>query len=227
MSPKPPKLPGNAVDRVNTTFHYLWGKKGTPDREKGAMELNRDVRDTLVPQDIRQEMAKILRSTSVLGLSAGGLSEASLKIRENAFLVTTKGISFHLLAEDNLVLANDERESILDISLIPNYWDWHLRIYQANDKTNTVLLGHPAAVMAVTSEDYLPDKKLLPDAAELIGQIRICDPDPASISNEAVDGKIIIIPGKGVFSLGETLIESVTNLDLVNRWCEIAHLSRK
>jgi len=225
MSRKRPKLPGTAVDRVSTTYHYLWGKNKTANREKEAKELNRDVRDTLVPQETRQEMADILRSTSELKLSVGRISEASIRIRENVYLVTARGSWFHLLTEEDLVLATNERESLIDISQIPKYWDWHLGIYQAYDQINAIFLGQPAYVMAVSNEDNLPDKELMPFVSDLIGHIKMSNPDPENISRDAEDGKIIIIPGKGVLSLGETLVQSVTNLDLVNRWFEIAHLA--
>ncbi len=107
MSPKQPKLPGTAVDRLSATYHYLLRKKKEPvQHESGAM-LNREVRDAIVPPLIRQEMVTVLESCSALGLCIGKLSEASLYVQDSNYLVTRHGSGFHQISDKDPLGINE------------------------------------------------------------------------------------------------------------------------
>ena len=223
MSPKQPKLPGSAVDRVSTTFDYLLRNKKKSDQS--GTRLNREVRDTMVPSEIRLEMATILESASKLGLCIGKISEASIQIQDNIFLVTKNGCGFHKINDKDLILASAVSDSVIDENQNPKYWDWHREIYDRDSSAKAIIFAQPAAVMALASKKKLPPKELLPDAADIIGQIQLCEPDLQSISNAVEHAKQLIIPGIGVLSRAETLSEVVINLEIMNRWCEISTMA--
>ena len=114
MSPKPTKLPGNAVDRLGATYRYLLGNRNTPGQQRVDSALNREVRDALISTEVRQGMAGILHHVSQQGMCTGGISEASLRIQGNQFLVTRKNSWFHDLVDEDLILVLSNAENSLD-----------------------------------------------------------------------------------------------------------------
>jgi len=225
MAPKRPKLPGNTIDRLGATYQYLLGRKKDLAQPGIESTLNRDVRDALVSEELRQEMIGILFQASQQGLCSGRISEASLRLRENQFLVTRIDCWFQDLAEDDLILAITNAADILDSQQAPRCWEWHLDIYQGNPHTRAIILGQPSAVLALAKKNLLPDRELLPVAAEVLGEFFICHPDRSEISRLAESAKVLIIPAAGVLSLGSSLSEAAINLELINRLAEITLLA--
>jgi ribulose-5-phosphate 4-epimerase/fuculose-1-phosphate aldolase len=176
----------------------------------------------MISAEFRQEMVTALESASRLGLCIGKISEASIRIQENIYLVTKKGCGFHQIADNDLILAAANSDSVIDENQNPNHWDWHLEIYETDNSVKAIVLAQPAAVMAMASKMKLPPRDLLPDAAEIIGQIQLSTPDLQAISQEIEHSKQLIIPGIGILSWGETLSEIIINLEIIKRWCEIS-----
>ena len=226
MSPKRQKLPGNAVDRLSATYQYLFGRKEETAQAGIESTLNRDVRDALIPDELRQEMARILALLAQQGFCPARISEASLQFQENKFLVTRKDCWFQDLAEDDLVLALAETGKIINSDQAPQHWDWHFEIYNKNPLIKAIILGQPSAVMALAEKGELPKPELLPVALEFIGEVQLCRPDLTCISSQANNPNMYVIPGTGVLSTGETLFEAASNLELINKIGEITLLSK-
>jgi len=222
MSPKSPKLPGSAVDRLSATYHYLLRNKKDPIQHGSGAMLNRNVRDAIVSPLIREEMVTSLESCSRLGFCIGKISEASIQVQENVYLVTKFDCGFHQISGDDLFLAAATTESVIDEDQNPKYWPWHLEAYSGNGSIKAVVLAQPAAIMAVASSGKLPDPYLLSEAAEILGQTQLLKPDLQSISEEVKHSKHLVFPGIGILSCGETLSDVVINLEIINRWCEIS-----
>lgn len=220
MSPRRPKLPGKTIDRLDATYKYLLGKnKHGSERSEGA-NINRDVRNTLVPLEVREDMARMLENASQLGLCVGKLSEASIQLQENQFLVSKKGSWFHDIADSDLVFATGGTDSIADGNQTPVYWEWHLGVYSRCKTTKAIILGQPAAVMALAKRKRMPDEGLLVDAGKALGPIIFCQPDLNEISQYAEQSNLLVIEGIGILSQGETLFDALINLEILNRWSE-------
>jgi ribulose-5-phosphate 4-epimerase/fuculose-1-phosphate aldolase len=226
MSPRRPKLPGSAIDRLGATYQYLLGKKKDPTQQGVEGVLNRDVRDALISDELRQEMIRILLATSQLGLTTGRISEASHQFFENQFLVTRKNCWFQDLKDDDLILILAAVENVLSTEENPRYWDWQLAVYKQNPETKAIIIAQPAAVMALASEGRMPREDVLPIGTELIGKISLCEADGSSLSQKAQGSRMMIIPGVGVLSQGKSLIESAANLELLERLSEITLLAK-
>ena len=226
MSPKRPKLPGNAVDRLSATYQYLLGRKDDNAQPGIESTLNRDVRDALISDELRQEMTRILALLAQQGFCPARISEASLQFQENKFLVTRKDCWFQDLAEDDLVLALAETDKIINSDQTPQHWDWHFEIYNKKPLIKAIILGQPSAVMALAKKGELPKLEILPDALELIGEVQLCQPDLSCISSQADNANMFVIPGAGVLSTGKTLFEAASNLELINKVSEVTLLSK-
>jgi ribulose-5-phosphate 4-epimerase/fuculose-1-phosphate aldolase len=225
MSSKKPKLPGGAVDRLGATYQYLLGKKKDPSSAGVGTTLNREVRDALVPDQLRREMAEILYKVSQLGLCVGGINEASLQVGENQFLVTRQDCWFQDLVEDDLILALANSGHVFESEKMPLHWGWHMAAYQTNSNVKAVIYGQPAAVLALAGKGILPQKDNLIAAAEYLGAFSLCQPKTEEINNKFQKNQMLILPGAGVLSLGESLTEAAVKLELINRLGEITLLA--
>jgi ribulose-5-phosphate 4-epimerase/fuculose-1-phosphate aldolase len=212
------------VDRLDATYQYLLGRKKGPNQSGVKSDINREVRDALVPTQLRREMADILYKVSQQNLCSGGISEASLKFQENKFLVTRACCWFQDLADDDLVLALAPPTQLPENEQVPLHWDWHLVAYRNNPDINAVILGQPSAVMALANKDLLPLRDSLVTSAEYIGEFSLCPPEEAAIGKYSQTNQVLILPSIGVLSLGNSLIEAATKLDLINKLGEITLL---
>ena len=152
------------------------------------------------------------------------MSEASIHIQGNQYLATRRECSFSNLMEDDFLLVSPG--SVLNQNLTPTYWHWQHRIYRSNSKARAVLLGQPFEAMALASRGKLPDRDLLIDASQKIGKVLSCPPDADQIGSAAKEANTIFIPGVGVISWGDTLIDAVENLAIVNHWSGITNRAR-
>lgn len=222
MKTKSSRNSENAFDRLRSTYQFLLGKKVDPDLN--GTDLSSKVRDTLVPPALREEMGKTLEYAFRLGLCVGKLSEASIHIQGKQYLATRRDCSFSNLMEDDFLLVSPG--SVLNQNLTPPYWSWQYKIYQSNSKARAVLLGQPLEAMALASRGELPARDLLIDASQKIGKVLSCPPDADQIGRAAKEANTIFIPGVGVISWGDTLIDAVENLAIVNHWSGITNRTR-
>lgn len=220
MSPKSPKLPSNAFDRLNETYQHLFGRKSSP--QNGGTNINREVRDTLVSPLLRQDMVEVLRESAQLGICTARISEASQRIKDNTFLVAVRDSWFRQLNDKDLILTTGSTDTFLDKNQLPNHWDWHLAIYQEHPEVKAIIFGHPPSLMVLGNKNILPTPDLLLGAYSIIGLIKISQPEPGDITYNVNKAKIIMVPGKGVISWGDSLAEAAANLELAERWGEIS-----
>jgi ribulose-5-phosphate 4-epimerase/fuculose-1-phosphate aldolase len=222
MKPKSSGTSGNAIDRLRSTYRYLLRKR--VDTEINGTDLSTKVRDALVTPALREEMAKDLEYAARLGLSVGKLSEASLHIQANQYLVTRRDCSFSNLMEDDFILVSPG--SVLNKSLTPHYWNWHQKVYLSNPRARALLLGQPAEVMALASRDELPADHVMKDAAKRIGKVLLSPPDAGQIGKAAAEANLIVVPGMGVLSWADTLLDAVENLSVINHWSAITLMAK-
>ncbi len=225
MPPKTPGPPGSAADRLRATYQYLLGKK-TPAHRTGV-RLNRDVRDALVSQEARQEVVSVLQAAANLGLFPARLSEASIQIQDNIYLVTKRDSWFNKLAGQDLILSLPSTDGLADENQLPNHWNWHLEIFRGNSNIKAVVLGLPAALMALTSKKELPQDEMFSEGAELIGGIKLCQATVSSIHQGAEQARLLVVPGIGALSQGESISEAVMALEMANHWSEITLLASR
>jgi len=221
MKPKQPDNTDRTTERLKATYRYLLKKE--EDSSGAGANLNSKIRDTVVSAQIRDEMTANLKYTALLGLSIGKLSEASIHIQQNQYLVTRRDCSFNNLEEDDLLLASPG--STLNEVGNPRYWSWHQAIYQSNSDVKAILLGQPPDAMALAHKSKLPKKELLENAADAVGHIALCSPEIEDITSAVENATVILIPGIGVLSCAEVLLQAVENLALVNQWCKISTLT--
>ena len=150
--------------------------------------------------------------------------EAGIQLQDNQFLVSKRGSWFHDIADSDLVYTSAGTDGIAKDNQTPVYWDWHLGVYAGRETTKAIILGQPAAVMALAKQKRMPDEGFLVDGAKALGPVLHCQPDLTEISKFSEQANLLIIEGIGVLSQGETLFKAVINLEILNRWSEITLL---
>lgn len=209
---------GGVVDRLSTTYGHLWGKK--PQTVAKPRALTSEVRDLFAADAVRAEMIETAALAAELGLVAGQLSEASLRLAGDKFLVTAASSWLHQLHDDDLLLASDADKGFAEEGL-PAHWPLHLAGYRLMPQAGAALLGHPAAALALMAAGKLPDPGVLA-GAEALGNFVICAAEAEQVSQAFGAARVIFVKGVGVLVFAETLQQALIDLQLVNRLSEIS-----
>jgi len=206
------------VDRLSTTYGHLWGKK--PQAVAAPRALGSDVRDLFAADAVRATMIEAAAQAAQLGLVAGQLSEASLRLAGDKFLVTAAGSWLYQLQDDDLLLASEADKGFAGQAL-PAHWPLHLAGYRQMPQAGAALLGHPAAALALMAQGRLPDPGLLA-GAEALGKIVICAGEPEQVQQALGESRVIFVKGVGVLVFAATLQQAIMDLQLLNRLSEIS-----
>lgn len=209
------------MDRLSTTYSHLWGKK--PQSVAKPRAIGSDVRDLFAAEAVRAVRAGMIEAAAQaaqLGLVAGQLSEASLRLAGDKFLVTAAGSWFYELQDADLLLASDAPDKGFAEEALPAQWPLHLAGYRQAPQAGAALLGHPAAALALMAQGRLPDPGLL-SGAEALGQVVLCA--EAEQVNQALGAaRVLFVKGVGILVFAETLPQAIMDLQLVNRLSEIS-----
>lgn len=207
------------MDRLSTTYGHLWGKK--PQAVAKPRALTSEVRDLFAADAVRAEMIETAAHAAQLGLLAGQLSEASLRLAGDKFLVTAASSWLYQLQDADLLLASDAPEKGFAEEAMPAHWPLHLAGYRQASQAGAALLGHPAAALALMAAGKLPDLGLLA-GAEALGKLVMCAAEAEQVSQAFSAARVIFVKGVGVLVFAETLQQAVIDLQLVNRLSEIS-----
>lgn len=207
------------MDRLSTTYGHLWGKK--PQAVAKPRALTSEVRDLFAADAVRAEMIATAAHAAQLGLVAGQLSEASLRLAGDKFLVTAASSWLYQLHDDDLLLASDAPEKGFAEDALPAHWPLHLAGYRQTPQAGAALLGHPAAALALMAAGKLPAPGLLA-GAEALGNFVMCAAEAEQVSQALGPARVIFVKGVGVLVFAETLQQAVIDLQLVNRLSEIS-----
>ncbi len=206
------------MDRLATTYGHLWGKK--PQAVAAPRALGSDVRDLFAADAVRAAMIEAAAQAAQLGLVAGQLSEASLRLAGDKFLVTAAGSWLYQLQDGDLLLASEADKGFAEQAL-PAHWPLHLAGYRRAPQAGAALLGHPAAALALMAQGKLPDLGVLA-SAEAPGKIVICAGEPEQVQQALGESRVLFVKGVGVLVFAATLQQAIMDLQLLNRLSEIS-----
>ncbi|HRN51821.1 MAG TPA: class II aldolase/adducin family protein [Anaerolineales bacterium] len=207
------------MDRLSTTYGHLWGKKGQSVAAPRA--VGSDVRDLYAPAAVRQALLDDVTQAAQLGLSAGHLGEASVRLKGDKFLVTAAGSWFQGMQDADLLLASETPEKGFAQDGLPAAWRLHLAGYRQHAQAGASLLAQPAATLALMASGHVPDARLLHGAIALGDFVLIdaeAEPTPEVFSNT----RVTFVKNVGVLVLASTLQQAISDLHLVNRLSEIS-----
>lgn len=207
------------MDRLSTTYSHLWGKK--PQGVAKPRAVGSDVRDLFAAEAVRAGMLEAAAQAAQLGLVAGQLSEASLRLAGDKFLLTAAGSWLYQLQDADLLLASDTPEKGFAEEALPAHWHLHLAGYRQAPHAGAALLGHPAAALALMAQGKLPDPGLL-SGADALGTLVICAAEVEQVKHALSAARVLFVMDVGILVFAETLQQAIMDLQLVNRLSEIS-----
>jgi ribulose-5-phosphate 4-epimerase/fuculose-1-phosphate aldolase len=210
--------PGGVVDRLSTTYQHLLGNKGQ--QVAGSVHHGEELRDLFAPQPVRENMLETIALSVNLGLTVGNMSEASIRLSSGKYLVSSVESWFPAMLDQDLILVSQNLEKGFNHGQSPNHWAWHLFAYHHYPDDHAVFLGQPAAALAVSARGELPDSRLLAGTGDL-GGFMLSSPDATEIEAAIQQAQVVLITGVGLLSHSSTLHRTISNMQTVNRLCEI------
>ncbi|MCL4257412.1 MAG: class II aldolase/adducin family protein [Anaerolineales bacterium] len=207
------------MDRLSTTYSHLWGKK--PQGVAKPRAIGSDVRDLFATEAVRAGLIETAAQAAQLGLAAGQLSEASLRLAGDKFLVTAAGSWLYQLQDADLLLASDAPDKGFAEDALPAQWHLHLAGYRQAPQAGAALLGHPAAALALMAQGRLPDPGQL-SGAEALGTLVMCAAEAEQVKQALSAARVLFVKGVGILVFAETLQQAIMDLQLVNRLSEIS-----
>ena len=212
---------GDGLARLRTTYRFLLGERITSTDLETA---GRGLRDAVASKAVREKLVSDGRLAADLGLAVGTLSEASVRLRSDQFLITRAGSWFSKLSDDDLIIASTNPKWPIGDKQLPDHCEWHRVIYASMEEVGAVFLGQPAAAMAVGVGEGMPEKGYLRAAGESVGGLASNEPIATAIAESVTSAGVILIQGLGVLAHGRDLDQAIRRMETVNRWCEIALL---
>ena len=210
---------GGVVDRLSTTYQHLLGNKGQ--QAASSIHHGEELRDLFAPQPVREKMLESIALGVKLGLTVGSMSEVSMRLSSEKYLVSSIESWFPAILDQDLILVSQNLEKGFNQGRLPNHWAWHLFAYHHCPDDHAVFLGQPAAAMAVSARGKLPDSGLLAGTGDLGGFV-LSSMDAAEIEAAIQQVQVVLIAGVGLLSHSSTFQRTISNMQTVNRLCEIA-----
>ena len=213
---------------VRETYHYLVGSVGHWSAPV-SRTLDERVRDTLIPRRSREAFVAAVRSAAAAGLTAGTLSEASIRLGQEKFAITTRTCRASAITEDDLTVAALHDRWVIGREELPRFAPLHRLFYRAT-AAGAVLLTQPVAALTIAARRLAPPAHLLADAAADVGDLICFDFQPGddvlaetddanwpAIATELIaiisERQALLLPGYGLLTWGNDLGQAVARAE--------------
>ncbi|NPV87748.1 MAG: class II aldolase/adducin family protein [Anaerolineae bacterium] len=178
-------------------------------------------RDILIPRPTRKILVETARLVFEENLSAGFLSELSMRLSGGKMAINALNTSFATLSEGDFAILNLNNGKTVTSVIPSRRVGWHCLAYNLTN-ANFAILCQPVASMIMAHKMALPDFALFEDAEEAIDRITCSTPDDDTLRKLIPENHAILIRGCGLFVWGETPQSTLARAALVNRLCEIS-----
>lgn len=204
MLQKYQKLTLSLVDMVNRS------------RGRKTQTLN-----ALASVQTRHTFVETFKTAHRLGLTAGTMSELSMRIGGNKLLITPSMAWPESLGIADLVIAAIENDWVDAQTEPPEFLGWHQAIYASSD-SQAILFSQPAACVALGGLQRELDLNQRPVFAAHSGGIAWAEPETGAIVDALKDHAVVLLHDQGMIARGGSLDEAVARSDTAERLCAIA-----
>jgi ribulose-5-phosphate 4-epimerase/fuculose-1-phosphate aldolase len=181
------------------------------------------LRDSLASKKIQDELVKLAHQASEHQLAVGVLSSASVRLKGDKFLITSRHAWFGDLKPDDLAIGSLQSSPIVQEQALPDAATWHQFVY-AHTSAQWALLTQPAGVMALAYRGQSLQPAALPAAAQLTGEVALhtASDAPTDALAAHVQARCALIIGHlGLLVWSATSREVLSISHLLARWAEI------
>lgn len=186
-----------------------------------------------VPRFQREHLLAVAAQSLEVGLAAGRLSEASLRVSGNKMLVTGRSAWFGSVTDSDLLLAAMQPNKTLDTPDLPQHIDWHRALYAAQPTLKVVLVMQPITLMQMSLralstpvDDRMYEMPATTsDAATVFsadfgGMAIVPNATSAALAAASVQAGVLLT-ASGVVSYGAEGYEAIAKLHSAERWAAI------
>lgn len=176
------------------------------------------------------EMGKRLYEKNMAAANDGNIS---VKIGENAVLVTPSGVSKGYLQAETLAVV-DLENNLIEGTLPPSSeTKMHLRVYRENPQIGGVIHAHPVFGTAFAAAEIALDKPILIESVIGIGKIPLApfatpgtDEVPNSIAPFVKNYHGVLLAKHGVLTWGKNLEQAYFRLEAIEHTAKIRAISQ-
>jgi L-fuculose-phosphate aldolase len=183
---------------------------------------------------IRLEMIRVTRIMASHGLARSSDGNISVRLSEDRFLITPRGLYKMAIEPDDLVIV-DQQGDVLEAKpgLRPTTEvDMHLEAYKQRPDINAVLHAHPPYATALTVAGIPFPSDLLPEVLIALGDVPTAPyatPGTAALA-ESIQAPIknhntVLLGNHGSLSVGNTLEEALIALERLEHTAYTYHLA--
>lgn len=177
--------------------------------------------DALASEQTRHTFVETFKTAHRLGLTAGTMSELSMRIGGSKLLITPFRAWPESLGIADLVVATIEDEWVDAHAEPPEFLGWHKAIYASSD-AQAILLSQPTACIVLGGLREVMDLNHRTVFAAHSGGVAWAEPETDAIVAALKDHAIVLLHEHSMIARGESPDEAVARSDTAKRLCEIA-----
>lgn len=177
--------------------------------------------DALASEQTRHTFVETFKTAHRLGLTAGTMSELSMRISGSKLLITPSRAWPESLGIADLVVAAIEHDWVDAQTEPPEFLGWHQAIYASSD-SQAILFSQPAACVALCGLRIEMDLNQRTLFAAHSGGVVWAEPETDTIVDALKDHAVVLLHEHGMIARGGNLDEAVARSNTAERLCEIA-----
>lgn len=164
-------------------------------------------REVLLPRALRKTLMEAGRLAAERQLTAGLLSEISVRLPGDKLAVNKYGAWFPHLSEDDFVIAALTHERALIKGAPPSqHLNWHRWAYTSTPAL-AALLCQPVSTIIAAQNGCLPTAQALVDVSEVVSDIAFVPPAEEAIRPALISHPVLFIQGHGLFIWGKDIFQ--------------------
>ena len=182
-------------------------------------------------EELKEQVCDICHKMWQLGWVAANDGNVSVKLDENAFLVTPTGISKSFITPEKLLIITKDCEIIEGTAGYKPSSEikMHLRCYQERDDVGAVVHAHPPAATGFAVAHLPMDRYTMIESVITLGSVPLtpyATPStyevPDAIAPYLQEHDVILLENHGALALGCDVITAYYRMETLELWAKIS-----
>jgi L-fuculose-phosphate aldolase len=211
--------------------HY--GKRNSARPRRPAQERGTGVRGATRERILRAEVVETCKRLQVADLIGAGEGNVSVRLAQDRFLITPRGLNKGYLAASDLVVVSGSGQALKGHGVPSSELGMHLAAYAARPDVQAVVHAHPLTAVALTVAGLPPPNDLVPEAAIVLGEVAVAPfaipttPElAASLAPLWPRHDVVLLERHGAVTLGRTLADALDRMEILERVARMSFIAR-
>lgn len=157
----------------------------------------------------------------------------SVRLREQEFLTTTTGVSKGFMKEDDIVLVDQDGNSLDDGRKPSSELPMHLEIYRRRPDINAIVHAHPPTATGFAAAGLEMDRSILPEVILTLGTIALTpygttgtDELAEIVGKGILNNNGLLLQNHGAVTVGESLSQAYFRMETMEHFANITLVTR-